>query len=183
MSLPNEVKQKMTSAVEHLKQELHGIRTGRANPSMVEGVNVEVYGTQMRLRDLASITAPEPRQLVIQPFDTQNTPIIGKAIEKANLGLNPIVDANLVRINIPAMDSALREKMVKLVREIREKEKVVIRNIRRDANEAVREQKKNNEITEDELKRHEKEIQDLTDRFCKEMDEIAATKETEVTTI
>lgn len=183
MALQNEVKTKMTAAIEHLKQDLSGIRTGRANTGMLDSVTVEVYGSQMRIRDLAQVSTPEPRQLLITPYDGQNTPHISKAIETANLGFMPNVDGNLIRINIPPMDSSLRDKMVKLVHEMREKSKVVVRNIRREFNDLVRKQKSTGEITEDLLKRHEKEIQELTDKFCKEADEISAQKEKEVTTV
>jgi ribosome recycling factor len=180
MSSADDLKKKMTAAIEHLKHELSGIRTGRANPAMVDGIMVDVYGSQMRLRDIASITAPEARQLLIQPFDPQTTSAIGKAIEKANIGIMPIVDANMVRLNIPAMDKNLREKMVKLIHEVREKTKVVIRNLRRDANDAARDKKKAGTMAEDELKKREKEIQELTDKFCKEADDVSAQKEIEV---
>lgn len=180
MSSSDDLKKKMTGALDHLRQELSGIRTGRANPAMVEGVMIEVYGSQMRLRDIASITAPEARQLLIQPFDPQTNALIGKGIEKANLGFMPIVDGNIVRINIPAMDKNLREKMVKLIHEQREKAKVVLRNLRRDANEAARDKKKAGTMPEDELKKREKEIQEMTDKYCKEADDIASQKEIEV---
>src|SRR5262245_32134269 len=119
----------MTAAIEHFKNDLKNIRTGRANPGMVEHVMVEVYGSSMRLKDIASITVPEPRQLVITPFDPQNTSMVGKAIEKANIGVMPIVDGNMVRIKIPPMTEELRKKMAKICHEEREKTKVSIRNI------------------------------------------------------
>lgn len=183
MAIKDEVKSKMQAAIEHLKQELSGIRTGRANPAMLDNVIVEVYGSQMRIRDLAQITTPEPRQLLITAYDPQNVVFISKGIEQANLGFNPQVDGNLIRINVPEMDASLREKMVKLVHEIREKSKVVVRNVRREFNDLVRKQKSTSEITEDMLKRYEKEIQELTDKFCKEIDDIAEKKEEEVTKI
>ena len=106
MGIEDQTKAKMTAAIEHLKNELKGIRTGRANPGMLDNVTVEVYGSQMRIKDIASVNAPEPRQLLITPFDTQNTAAIGKAIERANLGFMPIVDGNVVRIKIPQMDES-----------------------------------------------------------------------------
>lgn len=180
MSSSDDLKKKMTAAIDHLKHELVSIRTGRANPGMVENIMIDVYGSQMRLRDIASITAPEARQLLIQPFDPQTNSAIGKGIEKANIGIMPIVDGNVVRINIPAMDKNLREKMVKLIHEMREKAKVVIRNLRRDANDDAKEKKKKALIPEDEFKKREKEIQELTDKFCKEADDAATHKESEV---
>lgn len=180
MAASDDLNKKMTAALEHLKTELQGVRTGRANPAMVENVSIEVYGSNMRLRDLASITAPEPRQILIQPFDGQTTNSIAKSIEKANLGFMPNIDGTLIRINIPPMDKTLRERMVKMIHESREKAKVVIRNLRRDANDRIRDQKKAGEVTEDIQKKEEKRIQELTDKFCKEADDIAAHKEVEV---
>lgn len=183
MSIIDQTKNKMNAAIEHLKNELKTIRTGRANPAMLDSVTVEVYGSSMRIKELASITTPEARQILVTPFDPQTTGAIGKAIEKANIGLMPIVDANLVRIKIPPMDEALRKEMVKMCHKKREEAKVGIRNVRRDANEAARKQKADGEITEDAMKKLEKTIQELTDKYCKEADEISEKKEKEVTTI
>jgi ribosome recycling factor len=183
MSILDQTKDKMLTAIEHFKNDLKNIRTGRANPGMVENVIVEVYGSGMRLKDIASISVPEARQLLISPFDPQNSNAIGKAIIKANLGLTPIVDANAVRINIPMMTEELREKMAKMCREEREKTKISIRNIRRDANETVRKQKADGDIAEDLMKKHEKSIQELTDKCCKEVDDLSEKKEKEISTI
>lgn len=183
MSILDQTKAKMVAAIEHFKNELKNIRTGRANPGMVENVVVEVYGSPMRLKDIASISTPESRSLLITPFDAQNTNAIGKSIEKANLGFMPIVDGNVVRIKIPPMTEELREKMVKLCEEQKEKGKVVIRGIRRDANETVRKQKANGDLSEDIMKKLEKSIQEFTDTYCKEADEIAKKKEKEISTI
>jgi ribosome recycling factor len=183
MSILDQTKAKMIAAIEHFKNDLKNIRTGRANPGMVEHVMVEVYGSLMRLKDIASITLPEPRQLLITPFDPQNTSVVGKAIEKANIGFMPIVDSNAVRIKIPPMTEELRKKMAKICHEEREKTKVSIRNIRRDSNEFVRKQKADGEIAEDIMKKLEKNIQELTDKFCKEVDDLSEKKEKEISTI
>lgn len=183
MSIVEQTKSKMSAAIEHFKGDLKNIRTGRANPGMVEHLMVEVYGSPMRLKDVASITSPESRQLLITPFDPQNASVIGKGIEKANIGFIPIVDGNAVRIKIPPMTEEIRKKMVKMCHEEREKTKVSIRNIRRDANEAARKQKADGEIAEDMMKKLEKNIQELTDKFCKEIDDLSEKKEKEVTTI
>lgn len=180
MSILDQTKTKMAAAIEHHKEELKGIRTGRANPMMLDHVMVEVYGTLMRIRDIASISAPEPRQLLITPFDSTNKGFISKAIEKANLGFMPIIDGNIVRIKIPQMDESVRKEMIKLCHKRGEEAKVAIRNIRRDANETARHQK---DLSEDEQKRLEKHIQELTDKFCREVDDITAKKEKEVSTI
>jgi len=174
---------KMAAAIEHLKTELKSIRTGRANPAMLDGVSVEVYGSQMRVKDLASITAPEPRMLLVVPFDQSTTASIGKAIERANIGLIPIVDGNMVRIKISPMDDSMRKDMVKLCQKRCEEAKISIRNIRRECNDAVRELKNHGKIAEDVLKTMEKKIQEQTDKHCKEADDLAEKKKKEISTI
>lgn len=183
MDIIEQTKAKMTAAIEHFKNELKGIRTGRATPGMVEHVMVEVYGTPMRLKDIASISTPEARQLLITPFDPQNTQAINKAIEKANLGFMPAVDGHAVRLRIPPMTQELREKMVKICHEECEKAKISIRNIRREAKETLHKQHKAAGISEDATKKGEEKIQKLTDQFCKEADELSQKKETEISTI
>ncbi|SCA64111.1 Ribosome-recycling factor [Chlamydiales bacterium SCGC AG-110-P3] len=183
MTVAKDTEEKMAHAIEHLREELKNIRTGRANPASVEGVSVEVYGTQMRLKDIANISVPEPRQLLITPFDGSNASAIGKSLEAANLGMQPIVDGNAVRLNVPQMDESVRNDMVKLSHKKREDSKINIRNCRRDANEHVRKQKADGELPEDQMKRLEKEIQELTDKYCKMADEVCAEKEKEITTV
>ncbi|MBA3816644.1 MAG: ribosome recycling factor [Parachlamydiaceae bacterium] len=183
MDILGQTKEKMLAALEHLKNELKSIRTGRANPSMLDSVFVEIYGALMRIKDAAAINAPEARQLLITPFDSQNTNAIGKAIEKANIGLMPIVDGNTVRLKIPQMDDNVRKEMIKLCHKRCEEAKVSIRNIRRDSNEHARKMKADGNLAEDQMKKLEKNIQDLTDKSCKEADDISAKKEKEVSTI
>jgi ribosome recycling factor len=183
MDIIEQTKQKMKDALEHLKNELKSIRTGRANPSMLDGVQVEIYGSMMRLKDIATVTAPESRQLLITPFDRQNAPIISKAIERANLGIMPMVDGHLVRIKIPPMDESVRKDMVKMCHKRAEECKVHVRNIRRDANEKVRKDNKEGITPEDLMKKQEKQIQELTDKACKDAEDICASKEKEVMTI
>ena len=183
MNFQDQVKTKMTAAIEHLKTELKSIRTNRANPAMLDGVTVEVYGSQMRMKELASVTTPEARLILITPFDPTTTNAIGKAIERANLGVQPIVDGNGIRIKIPPMDDHARKEMVKQCHKKKEEAKVSIRNIRRDFNDLTKKLKSAGEIAEDQFKKIEKSIQELTDKFCKEADDIAEKKEIEVTTI
>ncbi len=183
MSVMDQTKIKMMAAIEHLKNELKSIRTGRANPGMLDSVMVEVYGSMMRLKDIASVTAPEPRQLLVTPFDPKNTASIGKGIERANLGVMPIVDANVVRIKIAQMDDSMRKEMVKLCHKRREEAKVSIRNIRREGNELARKMKTDGLMAEDVLKKTEKNIQELTDKFCKDTDDLSDKKEKEIATI
>lgn len=178
-----ETKKKMDAALEHLKQELKNIRTGRANTAMLDNVTVEVYGTQMHLREIANVTAPEPRQLLITPYDAHNAGPISKGIERANLGVRPVIDGNVVRIQIPQMDESMRKEMIKLSHKRKEDCKVSIRNIRRDSNEMARKQKADGDIPEDLLKKLEKEVQELTDKYCKLADDLSTAKEKEISTI
>lgn len=183
MSIHEETKAKMVAGIEHLKNELKSIRTGRANPAMLDQILVEVYGSHLKIKELASVTSPEPKQLLITPFDQNNKGSIAKAIEKANIGVMPLVDGNVVRIKIPPMDEAMRKEMIKLCAKKCEEAKISIRNDRRHANELIKKHKNEGLLTEDEMKKQEKLIQELTDKFCKEADETTAKKEKEVSTI
>ena len=175
-----ELKSAMQSAVDHLKSELKGVRSGRANPGVLDVVSVEVYGTQMKLKDIANITVSEPRQLLITPYDANNASAIGKAIENANINLQPIVDANVVRINIPPMDERVRKDMVKLCKKRAEDGKVGVREARRKFNDEVKKEKASGEIPEDLQKKYEKTIQEFTDKYCKDIDIICTEKEKEI---
>lgn len=183
MSISDQTKAKMQATVDHFKQELKAMRSNRASPSMLDGVSVEVYGAQMRIKDVATVTTPEARQILITPFDPQTAAAIAKGIEKANLNLQPIHDGNIVRINVPPMDESMRKEIVKQGKKKVEDAKVVIREIRRKNNELVRKQKTDGEITEDIMKKTEKTIQDLTDNFCKEIDSLFTAKEKEIMTV
>ena len=176
-------KEKMNGTIEHLKEELKGIRTGRANPAMLDSLVVEVYGAPMRIKDIASVAVPESRQLLITPFDAGTKAAIAKAIEKSNLGFLPLVEGNTIRIKIPEMDGNQRKEMISRCHKKREEAKVGIRNARRDANEMARKQKGDGSLTEDEMKRLEKQIQELTDKFCKDADDLADKKEKEISGI
>jgi ribosome recycling factor len=173
-------KAKMQATLDHFKVELKQLRTNRANPAMVEGVVVEAYGTQMRLKELANITAPEPRQLVITPFDPQTAGPIAKGIEKANLNLQPVQEGGLVRIHVPPMDQAVRQEIVKQGKKKAEDAKITIREVRRKNNEQIRKEKTEGKVTEDVMKKTEKTIQELTDQFCKQIDDLLMAKEKEI---
>ncbi|MBM3198215.1 MAG: ribosome recycling factor [Chlamydiae bacterium] len=183
MGAAEQTKIKMVTAIDHLKQELKNLRTGRANPGILDQVQVEVYGAPMRLKEVANITAPEARMLLVTPFDPQTAGAICKSIEKANLNLQPILDGHIVRVPIPPMDEATRKEMVKIGKKKVEETKVVIREIRRKQNEFVRKQKADGEIAEDVMKKLEKQIQDYTDQFCKETDALITAKEKEIMTV
>lgn len=183
MDVLGEATKKMNAAIEHLKHELKGLRTGRANPSALDSVVVEAYGTKVRLLDVASVSVPDARQLVVTPFDASNLHPIKKGIEAANLNLKAMVDGPVVRIKIPEMDTSVRQEMVKQAHKKGEESKISIRNIRRDANEAIKKQKTNGDIPEDLFKKNEKKIQELTDKFCKTADDVVAEKQKEISTI
>ncbi len=172
--------QKMSAAIDYLRDELKGVRTNRANPSLVDSVPVEVYGATCKLKDIAQINVGEARQLLITPFDPQNAAAIGKAITRANLNLNPIVEPAAVRINIPPMDENARREMARLCRNKGEEAKISIRNARRDALEISKQSKQKGQLPEDECKREEKKVQDLTNKFCKRADELCQEREKEV---
>ncbi len=178
-----QTKAKMQAALDHFKTELKNLRSNRANPAMLDGVIVEAYGTQMRIKELANVTVPEPRQILISPFDPQTSAAIAKGIEKANLNLQPVVEGQVIRINVPPMDEAMRKQIVKQGKQKAEDSKISLRDIRRKNNELVRKQKADGVITEDVMKKEEKGIQDLTDKYCKEVDDLFAAKEKEIMTV
>lgn len=173
----------MQAALDHFKQELKSLRSNRANPAVLDGVTVEVYGSQMRLRELANVTASEARQLLVSPFDPQTAGAIAKGIERANLNLQPIVESGVIRINVPPMDENTRKDIAKLAKKRSEDAKIAVRDIRRKQNETNKKQKTDSEITEDVMKKNEKSIQDLTDQFCREIDTLLAAKEKEIMTV
>jgi ribosome recycling factor len=178
-----QVKAAMQACLDHLKAELKTLRTGRANASILDKIHVEIYGSFMPLKALANINVPEARQIVVTPFDHSNNNAIAKAIEAANLGVNPIVDGKVIRINVPPMDESIRKQIAKQCKEHGEKTKVSLRDVRRKFNDLVRKQKSDGLIPEDQMKKAEKTIQDLTDKFCKDVDTTCAEKEKEIMTI
>lgn len=177
------IEKKMDVAVEHLKTELQAVRSGRANPALLQSVHVEVYGSSIRLQDIASISVPEARMLVVTPFDQSNLHAIVKGIDAANLNLQAYVDGHVVRIKVPEMDRSVREKMVALTKKMGESEKIVIRNIRREAIDLIKKEKSSGKIPEDLMKSLEKKVQEKTDNACKKIDEICQTKEKEILTV
>ncbi|OGY23197.1 MAG: ribosome recycling factor [Candidatus Woykebacteria bacterium RBG_13_40_15] len=178
--LLKETKERMQKALEHLHGELVGVRTGRANPSLLEEIKVEAYGTKMNLRDLASINAPEPRLLVVQIWDQNNLSLIEKAIRDANIGLNPVAEGNLIRVAIPPLNEERRKEMIKLVNERTESARVAVRQIRREAIEEIDKLEKSKKISEDDRFRKDEEIQKITEGFSGEIENIAKGKEKEI---
>lgn len=172
--------EKMEKAVQALTRELATVRAGRANPSLLDRVTVDYYGVQTPLNQLASITVPEARQLVVQPFDKSVIGDIEKAIQKADLGLSPANDGNIIRLNLPQLTEERRKDLVKIVKKFAEEGKVAVRNIRRDANDDLKKEEKEGIITEDELRRNTDEIQKITDKYIAKIDEVANNKEKDI---
>jgi ribosome recycling factor len=171
---------KMEKSVEAFKKELAKVRTGRASLSILDGIFVDAYGSSMPLNQVGTITIPESRMIVIQPWDPQMLPAIEKAIQKSDIGLNPIGDGKVIRLNIPQLTEERRKDLVKSVRKVAEEFRVAIRNIRRESIEILKKQKKDKEISEDELFKFQEEVQSETDLYIKQIDEVTATKEKEV---
>jgi len=175
-----DLKRRMHGAVEALKHDLGGLRTGRASVALVEPVHVEVYGSNMPLNQVATVSTPEPRMLSVQVWDRSNVNAVEKAIRNAGLGINPIVDGQVIRLPIPELTEERRKELAKLVGQYAEKAKIAVRNVRRDGMEHLKADEKKHDISEDERKRLENDVQKLTDETIKEIDEAAAAKEKEI---
>ena len=174
---------KMDKAIEVFSKELSSLRTGRANAAMLDLVKVDVYGQQMPINQVGSITTPEPRMINIQVWDQNNVNLVDAAIKKSELGLNPQIDGQLIRLPIPELNEERRTELKKLIKSMGEKCKISIRNIRRDANEELKKLLKSKEIGEDEEKTFEKNVQNITDEHIQIVDEKVAAKEKEIMTI
>jgi ribosome recycling factor len=171
---------RMQKAVEVLRQDLSAIRTGRASPALIERIQVDYYGVPTPINQVASISIPEARLLVIQPWDRKLLTDIEKAIQKSDLGINPNNDGQVIRLNVPPLNEERRREMVKSVHKKLDEHKVAVRNIRRDVHDKLRDREKKKEISEDELKRSTDRLQKLTDRFVDEMEKVGKTKELEI---
>ena len=174
---------KMDKSIEAFSKELSSLRTGRANAAMLDLIKVEVYGQQMPINQIGSITTPEPRMINIQIWDQSNVSLVDSAIKKSELGLNPQIDGQLIRLPVPELNEERRTELKKLIKSIGEKCKVSIRNIRREANEELKKLLKSKEIGEDEEKSSEKNVQTITDDHIKVVDEKVSLKEKEIMTI
>lgn len=179
-NLHKEAEEKMSKTISVYKEELQSIRAGRANPALLDRISVDYYGQITPIKQVASVTAPEPRLLVIQPWDTKLIPIIEKEILKSDLGLNPSNDGKLIRLVIPQLTEERRKDLVKLVKKNGENAKVAIRNTRRDIIDKIKKLEKNKEISEDERKLAEDEVQKITDKFINQVDEVTKKKEDEL---
>lgn len=171
---------RMKKSVEHVSHELAGIRTGRATPALLDSVKIDYYGNKVPITQASTVTAPEPRLLVVQPWEKRLIPEIEKAILESDLGLNPSNDGNVVRIPIPQLSEERRRELIRLVKKYAEDGRVAIRNVRRDANEQIKKLEKAHEISEDQSKDALEQIQKLTDQYIKEIDEALERKEKEI---
>lgn len=175
-----DLERRMKGAVESLKSDFSGLRTGRASTSLLDPVTVDVYGANMPLNQIATVSVPEPRMITVQVWDKSNVTPTDKAIRSAGLGLNPIVDGQMLRLPIPDLTEERRKELAKLVGQYSEKARIAVRNVRRDGNDQIKQDEKKNEISEDEKKRFENEVQKLTDKTITDIDALAAHKEKEI---
>jgi ribosome recycling factor len=178
--LYKQAQEKMQKAVEAVDHEFSSLRTGRASVALVDTIHVDVYGSKMPLKQLATISTPDARSLVIQPFDKNTAGPIEKALMAANLGMTPTNDGKMIRMSVPPLTEERRKELVKLAKKMAEEGRVSIRNIRRHANDEIKKTEKHHEITEDDRTRATKQVQDITDKFVKEIDDLVAKKEKDV---
>jgi ribosome recycling factor len=176
----SDLNRRMHGALEALRHDLGGLRTGRASTALLDPVHVEVYGSNMPLNQVATVSTPEPRMLSVQVWDRSNVQPVEKAIRNAGLGLNPIVDGQVIRLPIPELTEERRKELAKLVGQYAEKARIAVRNVRRDGMDHLKQDEKKHEISEDERKRLEHEVQKLTDDTIKEIDDLAHAKEKEI---
>lgn len=179
-----EAEEKMLKSEEVLQHEFAGLRTGKASPALVENITAEVYGgSHMRIKELAGITSPEPRMLVIQPWDASTTQAIEKAIQKANIGLNPAVQGKVIRLVFPELSEERRKELVKVAHKMAEEARIAIRHIRRDALEHIKKESKKGGVSEEEVEHAEKDLQKLHDQFISKIDQHLTHKEKEIMTV
>jgi ribosome recycling factor len=175
-----QAEEKMTKAIEVVREEFGGVRTGRASPALVQRLQIDYYGTQTPLQQLAGISVPDPRSLLISPYDRSAISAIEKAIMASDIGITPSNDGAAIRLNFPALTEERRKELIKLVRDRTEHGRVSIRNVRRHAKEEIERDQKGGDVSEDDMRRAEKELQKLTDRFIGEVDDMLQRKEAEL---
>jgi ribosome recycling factor len=176
----NDVNRRMHGALENLKHDLAGLRTGRASTALLDPIQVEVYGANMPINQVATVSVPEPRLISVQVWDRSNISAVEKAIRNAGLGINPITDGQMIRLPIPDLTEERRKELAKLASQYAEKARVAVRNVRRDAMDALKADEKKKDISEDEHKRLDTEVQKMTDDTIKEIDAVAHAKEQEI---
>ncbi|MFA4937270.1 MAG: ribosome recycling factor [Patescibacteria group bacterium] len=182
-ALPINIKEKLNKVIEHLKNELNQLRTGRASPSLVENIQIEAYGTKTPLIELASINAPEVRQIIIQPWDPSIIKDIEKAIKISNLGITPTVDGQIIRLNLPSLTEERRKELIKIMAGILEVTRVQIRSIREDINKTLKNQERDGDISEDEMFAAQKELQKIVEDFNEQIKKLGEAKEKDIMTI
>lgn len=182
-SVLKDTESNMNKTVEIVKKEFASLRAGRATPALLDKIQVNYYGTPTPINQLANISVPEARLLVIQPWDKSSTPEIERAIMKSDLGITPANDGTVIRLSVPMLTEERRLDLVKVVKKKAEEGRVAIRNLRRDANDYLKAQQKGGEISEDDLRRQQDDVQKLTDRYIKDIDSLVATKEMEIMTV
>jgi ribosome recycling factor len=175
-----ETEEAMEKAVEYLTHEFSGVRTGKASPALVENIDVEAYGSMMKIKQLAVISTPEPRMIVIQPFDGSTTKDIERGIKESKLGINPTVDGKIIRLPIPPLTEERRRDLVKSIKQMSEEARVRVRSARRDGIDTMKKLQKDGKITEDDLENYEKEIQKMTDKSVHTIEESVVAKEAEI---
>ena len=178
-----EAEEKMEKTEQVVQHEFSAVRTGKASPALVENIMVEVYGTHTRIRELAGITTPESRMILIQPWDANTTGPIEKAIQKANIGINPTVQGKMIRIVLPDLSTERRQEMVKIARKMSEDGRVAVRHVRRDALESIKKEEKSGGVSEEDVEHANAEVQKLTDQYIGKIDATLAAKEKEVLTV
>ncbi len=179
----DQLNEKMTKTITNFKSELTKVRTGRANPALLEGVKVDYYGSMMPISQVASVTCPEARTIQIQPWEQTMLQAIEKAILMANIGLTPQNDGKIIRLSLPMMTEERRKELVKLIKKQGEDNKIALRNERRDANETIKKQEKEKKLTEDDAKKATEQVQKKTDEFVLEVDKLIAAKEKEIMSV
>jgi ribosome recycling factor len=175
-----EIDKRMHASIDALKRELSGLRTGRASAHLLDPVHVMVYGSRMPLNQVATVSVPEPRMISVQVWDRSNVQAVDKAIREANLGLNPIMDGQVLRLPIPSLTNDRRQELVKLAHKYAEQTKVAVRNTRREAMDLLKKLEKDGKMSQDEHRGHTEKVQELTDKTIKDIDSVLATKETEI---
>lgn len=173
-------RQRMDGAIEALRREFGGVRTGKASPALLDTVKVDAYGSMLPINQVGTITAPEPRMLVVQPWDKGLIKAIEKALRESDLGLNPSNDGSVIRIPIPALTEERRKEYVRLLHKLTEEARVAVRNVRRDANDEIKHRQKDESLSEDDVRREQAEVQKLTDEYIHRIDELLKHKEAEV---
>ncbi len=175
-----ELENRMRASIDAFKRELGGLRTGRASAHLLDGVQVTVYGSRSPINQVATVSTPEPRLITVQVWDRSNVAAVDKALREANLGVNPVVDGQLIRLPLPAPTADRRNELVKQAHKYAESHRVAVRNVRRDGLDLLKKLEKDGKMSEDEHKKNATKVQDLTDRLIKEIDQILTTKETEI---